>query len=472
MKIYGYLLGLLCVNIHISAQQVYTLEQCRQMALGNNKSAAIAAAKEQKTGYDAKAYYANFFPKITASGMYLYTNSGTNYTLKGNYLPTFTPDLSTGQLQPNLLTMPDGTPITGADGSPVFREYAYFPDMSLDVKMNGTYFAGIRAEQPLYAGGKIASAYRMSRIGQDIAKLNTALTRNEIIVETDEAYWQHVKALESQKAAQAFSAVVNELLRNVENAVSAGMKTRNDALKVQVQVNRAELQLQQAANAIRLSRMNLCRVIGLPVTAEIAVETLDNGTNSISQPLAPDLIYSSRPEYAILEKQIELKNQQVKLVRSDFLPNVGLMANYGYMRGPELNGSPLVDRASFAALLTVSIPVFHWGEGWNRIRAAKAEKQIMQLQRDDLNEKMTLELQQALDRCAESAAEVRLTARALEQAEENLRASRDHYEAGMETLADYLEAQTLWQQAWLDNINAIIKQRLNDTYRQRAAGEL
>jgi len=162
----------------------------------------------------------------------------------------------------------------------------------------------------------------------------------------------------------------------------------------------------------------------------------------------------------------------VKLVRSDFLPNVGLMANYGYMRGPELNGSPLVDRASFAALLTVSIPVFHWGEGWNRIRAAKAEKQIMQLQRDDLNEKMTLELQQALDRCAESAAEVSLTARALEQAEENLRASRDHYEAGMETLADYLEAQTLWQQSWLDNINAIIKQRLNDTYRQRAAGEL
>lgn len=454
-----------CGNIR--AQQKWTLEACREMALQNNRAIAVAEKTEEKTVYESKSYLANFFPRISVSGAYLYTSAGMSKTVKGNYLPTFVPDPATGQLKPNILTNPDGSPVAGADGNPVFREYAYFPDMKFDLGLNGTYFTGIRAEQPVFMGGKIASAYRMSLAGKDIARLNRHLVRTEIIVETDEAYWQHLKAVESRKVALAFREVVNELLHNVENACKAGMKTKNDLLKVQVQVNRAELQLRQVENAIRLSRMNLCRVMGMPLASEIEIaESLDGNPAEVSR--TDD--FTARPEYAILEKQIELKNQQVKLVRSEFLPNVGVMANYGYMRGLELNGAPLVDRTSFSALLSVQIPVFHWGEGLNKIRAAKTEKQIMQLQRDDLNEKMELELRQALDKCEESILEVDLTARALEQAEENMKTSRNHYEAGMETLANCLETQTLWQQAWMDMLDAQIRQRLNETYYRKARG--
>ena len=123
-------------------------------------------------------------------------------------------------------------------------------------------------------------------------------------------------------------------------------------------------------------------------------------------------------------------------------------------------------------MLSVKIPVFHWGEGLNKIRAAKAEKQIMQLQRDDLNEKMNLEMAQALNKCSESELEVALTLRSLEQAEENMKTSRNQYEAGMEILANYLEAQTLWQQAWMELINAKIAQRLNETYYLKSSGGL
>jgi outer membrane protein TolC len=456
-----------CVIAH--AQQKLTLEACREMALQNNKAGAIAEKTEEKTDYESKSYRANFLPKITASGTYLYTNTGLKKTFQGNYLPTYVPDPATGQLKPNIMTMPDGSPVIGADGNPVFNQYAYFPDLNLDLRLNNTYFAGIRAEQPIYMGGKIMSAYKMSLIGKEIAHLNMNLTRAEIIAQTDEAYWLHLKAIESQKVALAFQNVVNELFQNVQNAYETGMKTKNDVLRVQVQVNKAELQLQQASNAIRLSRMNLCRITGLPLLSEISISaTIDETSNA----LAASNDYTARPEYSILEKQIELKNKQIQLVRSDFLPNIGVVANYGYMKGLELNGTPLVNRAAFSALFSVQIPIFHWGEGMNKIRAAKAEKQILQLQRDDLNSKMELEAQQSLDKYEESKLEVSLTHRSLEQAEENMKISRDHYEAGMETLSDYLEAQTLWQQAWLELIQAKIKQRLNETYYLKATGGL
>ncbi|MDR1331326.1 MAG: TolC family protein [Tannerella sp.] len=453
----------------VRAQQQWTLEACRKMALENSRNIAAAEKTEEKAGYEAKSYLSNFFPRISASAAYLYTDASISKSIPENYLPTFIPDPATGQLKPNIMTTPDGLPVTGPDGKPVFREYAFFPGMKLDLGLNGTYFAGLCAEQPLFTGGKITSAYRMSLAGRDITRLNRQLTRAEIIVETDEAYWLCLKAIESHKVALAFRRTVNELLQNVDDACRAGMKTKNDMLKVQVQANRAELQVQQAEHAIRLSKLNLCRVTGISQEANLALaESLDAGGDDVLRTTD----FTARPEYTMLRKQVELKTRQVQLVRSDFLPQAGIAAGYGYTNGPKLNGAPIFNRVSFSALVTVTIPVFHWGEGMNKIRAAKAEKQIAQLQQDDMSEKMALELRQALDRCEESTLEVSMTARALEQAEENMRTSRDHYEAGMETLAAYLEAQTLWQQAWLDMIQARTDRRLHETYYLKAAGLL
>ena len=458
----------------VRAQEAYTLEMCRDTALKYNHAAAIAGQTEAKAKYGERAYATRFLPQFAASGSYLYTNTGFKRRIESMYLPTYVPDPASGKLQPNVVMQPDGKPLIGQDGNPVFNQYAHFPGMDLDLRLSGTYFAGIGVEQPLFMGGKILSAYKMAQIGRDMAALNSRLTREEIIVKTDEAYWLHFKALESEKVALAFGEVAGELLQNVRQAEQSGMKTRNDLLRVQVQMNRAELQLQKARNAIRLSRMNLCQVMGLPLTTEIILSPdSPDFSETASVVTAPDeSSKNSRPDYSLLEKQIELKHRQIQLVRADFLPQIGVAANYGYMHGLKMNGRPLVDRASFSALLSVRIPLFHWGEGRNRIRAAGAEKQIMEWQRDDLSEKMDLEIQQARDRLSESQLEEEMNALALEQAEENLRTTRNRYDAGMETLANCLEAQTLWQQASLTLLESKIARRLNETYYLKATGRL
>ena len=46
---------------------------------------------------------------------------------------------------------------------------------------------GIRVEQPLYMGGKIRAAYRMSVLGKEMAEMNEALTVTEVILKTDKS---------------------------------------------------------------------------------------------------------------------------------------------------------------------------------------------------------------------------------------------------------------------------------------------
>lgn len=450
-------------NGSVKSQETMTLEECRKLALENNKSTVIAARNKEKAELTKKAYRANYLPKISASGNYLYSNSVTSKSIAGGFLPTFVPDPATGQLVPNILAMEP-------DGSPIFKEYAFFPDMDFTLKLGGIFRTGIGAEQPVYTGGKITSAYKMSQIGSEIANLNQELTRTEIIVKTDEAYWMYVQANEMLKLASSYRTVLMELLRNVQDAEELGLKHKNDVLKVQVKVNEAELQIRQAENGIKLSRKNLCHIMGIPLDSEVALP------ESFNEPflVSPDCLgtYTNRPEYGILEKQIQLKEQQVKLVKSDFLPKSGIRADYGYTNGVKLNGDKLFDNTSFLAIATVSIPIFQWGEGYNKVRVAQAERDMSRLQRDEITEKMELELTRAFDKCDESILEVELTALSLEQAHENMRISGYQYEEGMETLADYLEAQTVWQRAYLENINAKNRQRLNQTYYLKAAGIL
>ncbi|MDR1225207.1 MAG: TolC family protein [Tannerella sp.] len=452
------------------AQELMTLEKCRETALKNNKSGAIAALNSDKAEYTRNAYHANYFPKISASGNYLHSGLRLNASIPKAYLPTFVPDPATGGMNPNIIVGPDGNPVVGADGNPVFREYAFFPGMDFSLRMKSLWMAGVSAEQPIYTGGKITSAYRMARIGNEIAGLSQQLTRAEIIVQTDEAYWTCIQTGELVKLAQSYRKTLGELLRNVRAAEETGLKHRNDALKVQVKMNEAELQLRRAENGLRLARKNLCHVMGIPPDSELNLPESFDASSASSHPRSAD--YSKRPEYMMLEKQVRLKEQEINLVRSDFLPKAGVIAGYGYTNGGTLNGSKLFDRASFTVLASVSIPLFQWGEGRNKIRAAKAERNIARLRHENTGEQMALELSRAIDKCDESTLEVDLTARSLEQAEENMKVSGMQYDAGMETLSNYLEAQTAWQQARMEYINALTRRQLNETYYLKAAGEL
>ena len=126
---------------------------------------------------------------------------------------------------------------------------------------------GIQVEQPLYMGGKIRAAYKMSLLGKEMAQLSETLTASEVIVKTEQAYAQVIKAKEMKKVADKYNAVLTELMKNVESAHKHGLKPQNDVLKVQVKLNESELNIRKADNALRLATMNLCHYIGKPLTA-------------------------------------------------------------------------------------------------------------------------------------------------------------------------------------------------------------
>lgn len=434
-----------------------TLQECREMAIENNIANNIAKEKINLADHKVAAYKTNYLPKISATALYLYNDASFGRRIEGGELPTFMPDGMGGMI-------PDGG-------------FAFMPDIPLELKMSDTYNASVKVEQPIYTGGKINAAYKMAQKGREMTQANVELSEVEVIVLSDEAYWNSVKAKALIESAVRYKETLQELNRMVQNAVEVGMTHRKDLLSVQVKVNEAELNLARAKNGYRLAIMNLNHIIGLPLPADTQVaDSFDEETSISLLPEIPDpssaFDITLRPEYDLLSKQVEMKEQEVNLVKSDFLPNVGLMGAYGYTNGLKLNGEKLIDSGTFSALLSVSIPIFNWGEGRNKINEAKLQSSIAQMQLQDSQQKMTLEATKSINDLNEAQLEVILSSKSVEQALENMRLSKDRYETGMETLADYMEAQTMWQNATSTLIVAKASLHLSKTKYLKATGKL
>ncbi len=303
-----------------------------------------------------------------------------------------------------------------------------------------------------------------------MANANIRLSRSDVFAETDKAYWQLLGVEEQVKAAESYRQAVAELLKNVENAGKVGMATGNDVLKVQVRYNEADLMVQKARNGLVLSQMNLCRLIGLNLQTNISVR------DSLSETIMPGILTQSaeitqRPDYYLLQEETLLKEKEVNLTRSDFLPQVGLTAGYGYGGGLELNGER-ESKASFNALAFVEIPLFYWGEGRNKYKAARMEHEMSRLNLEKSAQLMELEVAAARFNIQDAQVRIKMAKNALLQAEENLRISNNQYKVGMESLTNLLEAQAQWQEAQTQWVEAKAALKMSETQYLKSIGRL
>ena len=450
--------------------QTLSLDSCISMALRANHQVEKARLQTRQREYSVAAMKSNFLPNFKASLRDLYSTANGSFSIDGGYLPTFVP-AADGSLQPNVAVNPaTGQTIMSADGTtPVFQQYAYFPTQELDYKIGNIFQAGVNIEQPLYMGGKISAGYAMSKLALDMAQQNERLTDAQVIVNTAEAFALFVRATELREVAVQYDSLLLNLQHDVKAAQAHGMASHNDVLKVGVKLDEAVLQLRQAENGLRLARMNLCRLIGLPLDTEIEAEAVSD------TPCEPMLLegtgVENRPEAALLNMKSRLAEQQVKLERSEFMPPVGLIAGYTYLNGTKLNGYRMLDGGSFGAMLNVSVPLFHFGEGRNKVRAARMEAQQAVLDEQELTEQMMLEATREANNLDEARLELDVTTHGLTQAEENLRTVHKSYDEGMETLSDLLEAQTLYQQACARNVEARCQLSLAIARYRKATGQ-
>ncbi len=237
--------------------------------------------------------------------------------------------------------------------------------------------------------------------------------------------------------------------------------------------------LLQVENGLSLSKMLLCQICGIPLDTDIMLydEKMDNlpmtsyemdekNNDFVSEAL------SRREELKSLDIVNGIYRQKIKIARSEFLPNLALTGGYLLTNPSIYNGFENKFRGNWTVGVTLTMPIFHWGEGVYKVKAAKAEAIIKQYEWEDAREKIELEINQNSYKLTEARKKLETSVKNLEKAEENLRHAELGMNEGVIPVSNVLEAQTAWLSAHTDKIGAQIDLRLADLYLQKSLGKL
>lgn len=367
------------------------------------------------------------------------------------------------------------------DGSltTVFMEDQDIIGMTLQVR--GTYMAGLSITQPIYVGGKISAANRLAAIGQKVSEEQRRKTEMQLIANVDNAYYQLIAVRSKVKMLEAYSRQVQGLYDQVELSVKAELATDNDLLRVASKQSEVTYQLQKARNGEQLCQLALAHVIGADFDSNITPTDTVFSAATVSQ-LSEDI--AARPDLALLQQQVEAKEASLKMARANYLPTVALVGRFSYydnlklkgalrnLDGTPINVSHTFSKASPMALLSVKLPLFHWGAELKKVKKAKFDVENAQFQLQQGERGMHLEVRRAVQNLTDSQKMVETATLSQQQADENLRMMRLRYDSQMATMTDLLDAQSQWQQAHSNLIEAQTQQRIYETEYLRVTGRL
>ena len=480
-------LFLLTILLHLTfivkAQTSLNLDSCRALALANNKDLLISHEKINAAHYQRKAAFTNYLPNFSATGAYM--RNQKEFSLLNNDQKAALSGLGSnlagpiGQAAAGIIaTYPELAPlISSLSGSlPAALDQAGNSLVdALRTDTRNVYAGAITLTQPLYMGGKIRAYNKITKYAEELARQQHNGGMQEVIMSTDQAYWQVISLVNKKKLAEGYLKLLQQLDSDVEKMIAEGVATKADGLSVRVKVNEAEMTLTKVEDGLSLARMLLCQLCGLDLSSPITLA--DENMENI--PLIPtdthfDLstAYENRPEIRSLELATQIYKQKVNVTRAEHLPSIALMGNYMVTNPSVFNSFENKFKGMWKVGVMVQLPIWHWGEGIYKTKAAKAEARIAQYQLQDAREKIELQVNQAAFKVNEAGKKLVMASQNMEKAEENLRYATLGFREGVIATSNVLEAQTAWLSAQSEKIDAQIDVKLTEIYLKKSLGTL
>lgn len=417
---------------NISSQKVYTLQECRSMALQNNvrmREAAlnIESAKEQQK--EAKAKY---FPTVSANGTYFYAS---------DYLVKEKVSLSSSDQQ-NLASFMQQAGLDASSLSSLPTTY------TLQAIKHGT-IVNLMTMEPIYTGGQIVNGNKLAKIQTDVKELMLQQSRDDVLRTTEIYYNQLLSLYEQQKTLDKVDKQLESILKDAENSYKAGVSNKNDVLSVELKKNDVAVSRLKLDNGINLTKMVLAQYIGVNgQNIQIDKHLSENTPNPVTYLTDHPSALSNLTSAKLLDKNVRANELQTKMKRGELMPTlaVGVAGVYQDITN--------VSQTKAIGLATLSVPISDWWSNRGLKRQKIAEK-IARMDNQDNKELLVIRMQSAYNDLDNAYKQIQLAKKSIEQSSENLRLNEDYYKEGTSSMTDLLNAQTLNQKSYNEYTEAV-----------------
>jgi outer membrane protein len=335
--------------------------------------------------------------------------------------------------------------------------YAVIAGNQFDFADRNQYRFTGTVEQPLFTGFAILSNYQLAQLGLDVANLQLARTRLDLILQVKEAYFAILTAEELEEVRKQSVEQLQAELKVAKDFYRVGMSPKIDVLDAEVRLAEVEQQLIRARKSVRLAKARLNTILRRPIDQEIVVaDILCHQPYERTYESCLEMSLQGRPELLEAEKNVVQAEKEITLAKSAYYPEVSLSANY-YRAGddPGVDGSDFVDRENWDVMAEATMTIFEWGKTRHATSEKRARLRQARQALEQIKDAIRLEVKTSYLDLETAEKNIWVAKKSVESAEENFRISKERYKEQVATATEVLDAQTRLTEAKTNHTRAL-----------------
>lgn len=377
------------------------------------------------------------------------------------------------------ITAADST-MNAADARVGQAQSAYYPQVSLagNYSKFSPYTDPTNASQDLYQGtatltqnifdfGKTPSQVRIQRLGHDASREDRRTVYSQVVFNVKQAYYKLLQAGKNRDVAAETVKLSQERLDQAQGFFDAGVKSRFDVTKAEVDLSNARLGRIRAENAVQIAKVTLKNAMGAPDMPDFSIEdTLAFQKSPLTFEESVERAYTNRPDLKSVLARKEASKESISLARSGYYP--ALTGNASITRA-DSDYPP--EKSGWSAGVTLTFSLFSGFLTNNQVREAKENLNLQRANEESLRQSIMLDVQQAylsLREAEDSVAVAELTVR---QARENYDIANGRYNAGVGSPLEVTDALVGLTNAKVNFIASLANHRIAEAALLKAMGE-
>ena len=306
--------------------------------------------------------------------------------------------------------------------------------------------------QTIYGGGVVRAAFNQAMTGYESSQYNEQAVMLYMRYAADYAYW-NLSAQQLYKAAtDEYVAIIKSLYRVVQERFSEGYVAKSDMLQVEARLSDAEYSQIALQNNYDVALHSFNNLRSASQSSDVIL--LESIIDSIHMPrrVSAEELAARRPDIQMAELAIRSAQWGTKITRSAYNPqiNAGISGSW-HTFTPNVSNKTYVDGA---ATISLSVPIFHWGERRYAVARARADERIAENNLENALDDMLQEEADGWSALQNSYSQMQSSLKNLQIAGENLSISTYSYQEGQATVLDVLQAQISWIQIYTNAITA------------------
>lgn len=408
-------------DVQVEFTQPITLQQALDLAARNNRELQVAELELRRSRAALREAQAALYPNLGAQADL--TRQGSGFSQIGS----------------------------GQDNDNLPPEFQDFSQNNTSTNLTGT----LELNYDLFTSGQRAANIRAAEEQVRFDELEVERQREELRLDISNSYYDIQQAGEEIRIAQAAVTNAQRSLQDAQALERAGLGTRFDVLRSQVQLANATQNLTQALSQLRIAQRQLAQQLSLPPNANIAAADPVVAAERWPLGLEETIIraFDNRAELAQQLAQRNISQARRRIALAELGPQVSLFANYNVVSDLEDNFSP---EDNYAVGARVGLNLFDGGAARARAAQEEANIEIAETQFANTRDQVRFQVEEAYNQLQANFENIQTASVAVEQAEESLRLARLRFQAGVGTQLDVIEAETELTEAQSNQLQAIL----------------